>query len=328
MEKTPLVDLHRHLDGNVRLSTMIDIAKRKGLDLPAWDEEALRPHAQITKNVPDLLEFLKKFEIIQHVICDYQAVEQITLDNLEDAVKDGLDVVELRFSPFFMGMKYGLDTFKIVETICRTVNEQRNNFNCHVNLIVIMSRNLGMEKCQLELDAGLKFQKQGVIGIDLAGDEYNFPGELFVKQFQQAKAAGMRLTCHAGEAAGPESVRQAVEGLKAERIGHGVNAIKDKRVLDLLAEKGVTLEVCPTSNLQTNTVGSYAEHPMEKLHDAGVKVTLNTDDPGISNIDMKHELKIVQSELLLSNEKLGLILKNGWDAAFLTDSEREAILSK
>jgi adenosine deaminase len=167
----------------------------------------------------------------------------------------------------------------------------------------------------------------GVVALDLAGDVAGFPGERFVRHFARARAAGLRVTVHAGEAAGAASVRQAIVELGAERIGHGIRAIENPATLDLIAERGVTLEVCPTSNLQTSTVPSYAAHPLPALLRRGLRVSLASDDPGISAIDLPHEYRIARDELGLSAAELRQIQLCGLRAAFLSEDDRAALLA-
>jgi adenosine deaminase len=326
-EGYPLVELHRHLDGNVRIETVLDLARQHGLELPAWTVEGLRPHVQITEREPSLMAFIAKFDLLKRVMVDYDAVRRIARENLEDAVREGIDYIELRFSPYFMGEEHGLDTNGVVEAACDALEEARGTIPVKAKLIGIISRHYGPEIGRVELAAAVRYRDRGVVALDLAGDEANFPGELFVRHFEEAREAGLRVTVHAGEAAGAASVRQAVLGLGAERIGHGVRAVEDAAVLDLLAERRVALEVCPTSNLQTSTVASYQSHPLPALLRRGLAVTLNTDDPGISGIDLAHEYRVAAEELGLSAAELRRLQENAMAAAFLTSEERAELLA-
>lgn len=321
----PLVELHRHLDGNVRLDTILDLARQHRLELPAWEREALRPHVQVMTQEPDLLGFLAKFEILRRVLVDYAAVARIARENLEDAVAEDIDYIELRFSPYFMAEEHQLDPFGVTEAICQTL-AQATDLPVRAKPIVILSRHYGPEIAKIELEAALRYRDAGVVALDLAGDEGNYPGELFVEHFARAREAGLKVVAHAGEAAGAESVRQAVLGLGAERIGHGIRAIEDPAVLELLAERGVTLECCPTSNLQTSTVASLATHPLPEFLRRGLRATLSTDDPSISGIDLAHEYRVARESLGLEEFELRLLQENALAAAFLTDDERRALL--
>jgi adenosine deaminase len=323
----PLVELHRHLDGNVRIETVLDLARQHGLTLPAWTVEGLRPHVQITEREPSLMAFIAKFALLKRVMADYDAVRRIVRENLEDAAREGIDYIELRFSPYFMGEEHGLDTAGVVEAACDALEEARGRIPVKAKLIGIISRHYGPEIGRVELAAAIRGRDRGVVALDLAGDEANFPGELFVRHFQEAREAGLCATVHAGEAAGAWSVRQAVEELGAERIGHGVRAVEDTAVLELLAERRIALEVCPTSNLQTSTVADYRSHPLPALLRRGLAVTLNTDDPSISGIDLAHEYRVAMEELGLSAAELRRLQENAVAAAFLTPEERAELLS-
>jgi adenosine deaminase len=321
----PLVELHRHLDGNVRLETVLDLGRKHNVDLPASTLEELRPHVQIMDREASLLDFLAKFEMLCRVMVDYDAVRRIVRENVEDAVREGIDYIELRFSPRFMAERYGLDVFGVAEAACDALEEVRD-LPAKAKLIGIISRHYGPDAAWGELDAAIRLRDRGIVALDLAGDEANFPGELFVDHFRKAREAGLHVIAHAGEAAGAESVRQAVLGLGAERIGHGIRSIEDPAVIDLLLERGIPLEVCPTSNVQTSTVPDLASHPLPDLLARGLSVSLNTDDPSISGIDLAHEYRIAQEELGLGEDDLRRLQENAVAAAFLTPEERGDLL--
>jgi adenosine deaminase len=321
----PLVELHRHLDGNVRLETVLDLARQHGVDLPAWTPEELRPYVQIVGREPSLMDFLAKFEMLCRVMIDYDAVRRIVRENLEDAAREGIDYIELRFSPRFMAERYGLDVLGVAEAACDALEEGRN-LPVKAKLIGIISRHYGPDLAWGELDAAIRLRDRGIVALDLAGDEARFPGELFVDHYRKAREAGLHVIAHAGEAAGPESVRQAVLGLEAERIGHGVRSIEDPGVIDLLLERGIPLEVCPTSNIQTSTVPDLASHPLPALLARGLAVTLNTDDPSISGIDLAHEYRVAEEALGLAEDDLRRLQENAVAAAFLTPEERGDLL--
>ncbi|HEX3131257.1 MAG TPA: adenosine deaminase [Thermoanaerobaculia bacterium] len=321
----PLVELHRHLDGNVRLETVLDLGRQHNVDLPAWTLEELRPYVQIVDREASLLDFLAKFEMLRRVMVDYDAVRRIVRENVEDAVREGIDYIELRFSPRFMAEHYNLDVLGVAEAACDALEEARD-LPSKAKLIGIISRHYGPEAAWGELDAAIRLRDRGIVALDLAGDEANFPGDLFVDHFRKAREAGLHVIAHAGEAAGPESVRQAVLGLGAERIGHGIRSVEDPAVIDLLLERGIPLEVCPTSNVQTSTVPDLASHPLPDLLARGLSVNLNTDDPSISGIDLAHEYRVAQESLKLGEDDLRRLQENAVAAAFLTPEERADLL--
>lgn len=323
----PLVDLHRHLDGSVRLATVLEIGRAHGVALPADSVEGLRPYGQVQGVAPSLMDFIAKFELLKLAFVDEDAIARIAEENVEDAHREGIAYVELRLSPAFMGERYGLHPERVLRACCRGVRAGMARYPVRAKLIGIMSRHLGEAVCWQELEAAIACMADGVVAIDLAGDEAAFPGTRFVRHFRRAREAGLRVTVHAGEAAGPASVRQAVEELGAERIGHGVRAIEDPAVMAMLLERGIAVEQCPTSNVQTSTVPSYAAHPLPRFLRQGLCVTLASDDPGISAIDLPHEYRVAQQQLGLAPAELRQLQQNGLAAAFLSDAERAALVA-
>ncbi|QDZ92858.1 adenosine deaminase [Shewanella decolorationis] len=320
----PLVDLHRHLDGNVRVNTIWELGHQHGIALPADSLETLAPFVQIQGKETSLVAFLKKLDWMVAVLADLDAVKRVAYENVADAALSGLDYAELRFSPYYMAMNHKLPIEGVVEAVIDGVNAGLKDYQVKINLIGIMSRSFGQAACTQELE-GLLAHKQHLVAMDLAGDELGFPGELFNEHFKRVRDAGLAITAHAGEAAGSQSMWQAILELGATRIGHGVNAIHDPKLMEYLAKHRIGIESCPTSNLHTSTVSSYAEHPFRTFMDAGVLISLNTDDPGVSAIDIKHEYRIAKSELGLSDAELAQVQRNGVEMAFLSESERKAL---
>ena len=320
----PLVDLHRHLDGNVRVNTIWDLGHQHGIALPADSLETLAPFVQIQGKETSLVAFLKKLDWMVAVLADLDAVKRVAYENVADAALSGLDYAELRFSPYYMAMNHKLPIEGVVEAVIDGVKAGLKDYQVKINLIGIMSRSFGQAVCTQELE-GLLAHKQHLVAMDLAGDELGFPGELFNEHFKRVRDAGLAITAHAGEAAGSQSMWQAIQELGATRIGHGVNAIHDPKLMEYLAKHRIGIESCPTSNLHTSTVSSYAEHPFRTFMDAGVLISLNTDDPGVSAIDIKHEYRIAKSELGLSDAELAQVQRNGVEMAFLSESERKAL---
>ncbi|NKF52556.1 adenosine deaminase [Shewanella sp. WXL01] len=328
IDKTlPLVDLHRHLDGNVRVNTIWELGHKHGIELPAQSLETLAPFVQIQGKENNLVNFLKKLDWMVAVLADLDAVKRVAYENVEDAAVSGLDYTELRFSPYYMAMNHKLPIEGVVEAVIDGVQAGLKQFDVEVNLIGIMSRSFGQQACQQELD-GLLAHKEKLVAMDLAGDELGFPGELFTDHFKQVRDAGLAITAHAGEAAGAESMWQAIQDLGATRIGHGVNAIHDPKLMEYLAANNIGIESCPTSNLHTSTVADYDSHPLTKFMDAGVCIGLNTDDPGVSAIDIGHEYRVVKSEMGLTDEQLAQLQRNGVEMAFMSAASKQALYDK
>jgi adenosine deaminase len=323
----PLIDLHRHLDGNIRLETILDLGRQHNLALPAWDVDELRKHVQVTEPQPGVMAFIAKFYWMIHALVDYDACRRVAYENVEDAYHEGLDYVELRFSPLFMAEGHGLDPDGVVEAVCDGVNGGQLAFGLPVNLIGIISRTYGPDKAWTELKSFLR-QKDQITGLDLAGDEAHFPAELFGEHFKSGREAGWGITVHAGEIAGPESIWQAIHVLGARRIGHAVAAIHDAILMDYMVEHEIAIEGNLTSNVQTMTSTDYASHPLRFFLERGICVTLNTDDPGISGINLAYEYDVAAPAAGFSPPQIRILQTNALKAAFLSGEEKAALLAK
>lgn len=320
----PLVDLHRHLDGNVRVKTVWELGQQHGIKLPADSLEALAPFVQVQGKEKDLLGFLQKLDWMVAVLADLDAVKRVAYENVADAAAQGLDYAELRFSPYYMAMNHQLPLEGVVDAVIDGVRTGCQAYSTRINLIGILSRTFGQQACQQELDAILS-RRDEIVAVDLAGNEAGFPGELFVSHFEQVKDAGLAITVHAGEAVGPSSIWQAIDQLGASRIGHGVNAIDDPHLMEQLALRNIGIESCPTSNLHTSTVASYEQHPLPQFLEAGICVGLNTDDPGVSAITIGHEYQVAANQLGLNKAQIIQLQENGLAMAFLSETEKQQL---
>ncbi|MBM7037630.1 adenosine deaminase [Vibrio ulleungensis] len=319
----PVTDLHRHLDGNIRPQTILDLAPKFGIKLPADDLEGLRPHVQIVENEPSLVAFLQKLDWGVAALGDLDAVYRVAYENVEDARQAKIDYAELRFSPYYMAMKHNLPVQGVVEAVIDGVAAGSRDFGVKTNLIGIMSRTFGVEACTQELDALLAC-KESLIAIDLAGDEIGQPGEQFVEHFKRVRDAYLNVTVHAGEAAGAASMWQAIQDLGATRIGHGVKAFEDDSLVDYLAKHRIGIESCLTSNIQTSTVESLASHPIKHFLERGVLATLNTDDPAVEGIDLPYEYEVAAPQIL-TQPQIEQAQRNGLEIAFLSDGDKKAL---
>jgi len=319
--RPPLIDLHRHLDGSVRLETILDLGRQHGIPLPGDTLETLRPHVVVTTPQPGLVEFLAKFRWMTGVLVDYDACRRVARENVEDAQREGIRYIELRFSPAFMADAHNLDPSRVTAAVIEGVREGEAATGVKANLIGILTRTYGPVRARRELRALLD-HKSELVALDLAGDEGNWPAELFVEHFKEGRDAGWQVTVHAGEAAGPQSIVTAVDKLGATRIGHAVRAAEDPAVMDLLRDRRIGIEANLTSNVQTSTVPDYASHPLRQFLEAGLLATINTDDPGISAIDLRHELDIAAPAAGLDEAQIAQALENAWEIAFLDPAER------
>ncbi|CAO96811.1 adenosine deaminase [Erwinia tasmaniensis] len=323
----PLTDIHRHLDGNIRAQTILDLGREFNLTLPATTLAALRPHVQVIEAEPDLVSFLNKLDWGVKVLGSLDACRRVALENVEDAARAGIHYAELRFSPGYMAMTHGLPVAGVVEAVIDGIRAGCAAHNIDVRLIGIMSRTFGEDACLRELD-GLLAHRDGITALDLAGDELGFPGRRFLSHFNRARDAGLRITVHAGEAAGAESIWQAIRELGAERIGHGVKAVEDPALMDFLAQEGIGIESCLTSNIQTSTVATLADHPLKTFLNHGILATINTDDPAVQGIEIEHEYHVAAPAAGLSVQQMRVAQENGLKIAFLSEEEKAAVRAR
>jgi len=317
----PFIDLHRHLDGNIRPQTILELAQQHNIQLPADNLPQLLPHVQIQGKESNLMSFLQKLDYGVAVLADLDACKRVAYENVQDAYLQGLHYAELRFSPYYMAMKHSLSIEEVVAAVIDGVKQGQQDFSVKINLIGILSRTFGTEQCYQELN-GLLAHKDNIVAIDLAGDELGKPGELFVDHFKQVQNAGLQITIHAGEADGASSIWQAINELKATRIGHAVNAINDEKLMDYMVEHQIAIESCLTSNYQTGSIVDMASHPVKQFLAKGLLVCLNSDDPAVQGVDMKNEYTIAAEEAGLSDLQCRILQENALKAAFLSPDEK------
>jgi adenosine deaminase len=317
----PLIDLHRHIEGSIRIETVLELAYEHEIPMPADDIQSLRPHIQVSEPQAGVMAFIEKIELAASVLADYSACQRVAYESILDAQAEGLDYVELRFSPYFMAHAFDLDPTGVVEAVIDGLQLAKHDSGMKGNLIGIISRTYGPEIAHRELSALIEHKDQ-IVGIDLAGDEAAFPGELFVDHINIARNAGWKVTIHAGESSGPESVRQAIMDLGAKRIGHAVHAVEDQSLMELMAEKGIGIEANLTSNVQTSTIQDYTTHPLRRFLEQGLLGTINTDDPKISGIDIQYEYEVAAPAAGLSVDQIHQAQQNALQTAFLSEPEK------
>lgn len=323
----PLVELHRHLDGSIRLQTILELADQHGIRLPANNAADLAPYIHIDESAPGLMAFLDRFEHMTAVLVDADACRRVAYENVVDAKNEGIDYIELRYSPWFMARSHDMNPAEVMEACADGIRAAERDTGIKANIIGILSRTFGVEACMRELDAIL-MHRDHIVGVDLAGDELRFPAKLFKDHFRRVRDAGLHVTVHAGEADGPQSVWSAIHDLGAERIGHGFRAIEDPSLVEHLATRGIGLECCPTSNLHTSTVLNYETHPISALAGLGVRFCLNTDDPGISAIDISHEYEVAAPATGLSREQIRHSQYDALEMAFIGVDDKKRLEQK
>ena len=325
-QRLPKVDLHRHLEGTLRLNTLREVAAAHQIELPAGTD--LARLVQVQQDEPFTSDnFLSKFATLRLFYVSPEIIRRAVYEAFEDAAKDGVIYMELRFSPVALTRVKNYPMSEAMDWVIASAQKASRDFNITAGLIVCILRHESRALAEEITSLSIERAGKGIAGLDLAGDEVRFSALPFADLFQQAKAAGLGITIHAGEWGPAENIRQAVEVLGADRIGHGVRVLEDPQVVALVRERGTAFEVCPTSNYQTGGVTSLAAHPLARMVNAGVTVTINTDDPAISQITLTNEYRVACAELKLSRQALQACILAAARASFLPPGEREKLVN-
>ena len=300
-ELIPKIELHRHLEGSLRLSTIYELAKRNGLDLPYDDEKRFQEYFQVSEtDERTLAQFLTKFIWLRQLLTDRDAISRVTYECVEDAAKDNTKYLEIRFN-YSQLARRGFTDEDIIAAISEGVQRGEKDYRIKVGLICGISRELPQEDATKTVEFAIRNQKNGIVGLDLMNDE-RYEAKLFSSQYKKAKDAGLHLTAHAGEACGPESIISAINDLHVERIGHGSHILDDPLALELAKENNVLVECCLSSNVHTGAVTQLGNHPLLKLKAERVPFNLNTDDPGVSNISLIHEYGVAKEHFAFTKD--------------------------
>ncbi len=320
----PKVELHRHLEGSLRLKTMAEVSRALGLGLPGTGP--LGSMVQINEQEPyTFTNFLKKFETLRLFYRSPEIIGRITREAIADAAADNVHYMELRFTPVALGRAEKFPLGEVIGWVIEGARQAEKESGLHAGLIVSVNRHESPELAEEVVKLALDRQKDGIVGLDLAGNEADFSAMPFAGIFQDAKKAGLHITVHAGEWNGAANVAEAIEHLGAERIGHGVRVIEDPSVVALARERGIVFEVCITSNFQSGVIKDIKDHPLPRMLDAGLKVTLNSDDPSISRITLSDEYQRAIKNKLLPETMLQSLVMTSVQAAFLTQQERNIL---
>lgn len=328
LEALPKIELHRHLEGALRLTSLVEIAREYRLDVPADNVETLRPHVQVMPNSHYTHEvFLSKFATIRKFFCAPEVIQRMAREAVEDAAEENIRYMELRFTPKALAQAGNFPFDEVVEWVCEAVETAQKDCNVQVRLIVSFNRHESVEDGQRAIQAAFDYRHRGVVGIDLAGQEATHSAEPFRSMFLEAHQAGMPFTIHAGEWAGAENVRFALEALDSTRIGHGVRIFEDPQLVGMARERGVFFEVCPTSNYQSGVCGSLRLHPVRLMYAQGLNITLNTDDPLLCNITMADELQNAVNVFGFTYDDIRRLTLNAAHASFLPSQERATLIA-
>lgn len=319
----PFIDLHLHLDGSLSSEVILDIAKNEGIDLPTYDQDELDKLLRCPINCTSLNDYLRCFSLPNLVLQTPFGLKTALKDLLRRLSNDDVKYVEVRMAPQLSTLK-GLSQEEVVAILVNTMKECEKEYGIISNLILSMMRGNDTHINNIEtIEVAKKYQNNKVVAVDLAGAEALYPNELFESEFNLINKYDLNLIIHAGEASDYKSVLSAIK-YGAKRIGHGVRSIEDNFTLNLIKEKGIYLEICPKSNLDTRVFNSYLELPIKSMLDMGIKVTINTDNLTVSSTSLCSEFNHIKT-LNLTSEDYKTLLNNSIDASFTSTEEKEIL---
>jgi adenosine deaminase len=326
-ERLPKTDLHVHLDGSLRLQTILELAREEGVTLPAIDPAELRKAMHLGDNCGSLAEYLKAFEVTLQVMQSESSLYRIAYELGEDAAKENVRYMEVRYAPM-LHTRRGLKLTKVIEAVLAGLKAAHDQFGIESNIIICGIRNVSPASSLEMAELAVAYKGRGVVGFDLAGAEYDHPAKHHRAAFQLVRDNNINVTIHAGEAYGPESVAQAIHVCGAHRIGHGCRLRENGDLLHYVTDHRIPLECCPSSNVQTGAVADLTTHPLKLYYDIGLRVTVNTDNRLITDTTVSKELWLCHARLGMSFSDIKSIIMAGFKSSFLPFHERQAYLRR
>lgn len=324
IKKLPKVDLHYHLDGSVTPETLIDIATKENINLPSYNIQELKKHIQVSDNCKSLNEYLSKFKLSERCMQTAYSLRKTAYNAIADVSKHNVKYIEVRFAPL-LHTKKGLSIMDVVSNVIKGLEHGEQKYGVVARALLICLRDQKKEKNFEVIKVASHFLNKGVVGVDLAGNEAGFPPLTSKEVFNLAERMGIPITIHAGEAAGSQNIYDSIVHLGARRIGHGVTLNQNKAHVDLIKDRGITLEMCPTSNIQTKAVRTWMEHPIRNYYNQGIPVTVNTDNTAVSNTDITKEYEQLVNYYDFTLQELEQITYNAIAGAFIGDNEKRRI---
>lgn len=323
--KLPKTDLHVHLDGSMRVATMIDIARDRGVQLPSMEPEGLRPFVEMGEECESLEEYLRAFDITCSVLQDFESLRRAAYELAEDAAWENVKYMEVRFCPLLHTHK-GLSMPQIVKAVLVGLADAERQFDITTGVIICGIRHMSPENSVALAKLTIDFKNRGVVAFDLAGAEHDNPAKHHKEAFDMTLNENINVTIHAGEAFGPKSISQALHYCGAHRIGHGTRLIEDRDLMNYVNDHRIPLEICLTSNLQTKAIDKLEHHPLKKYYDLGLRVTINTDNRLVSNTTVTDELYLASQIFELDLSDLANLIINGFKSAFLPHNKKTRLL--
>lgn len=323
----PKTEIHCHLEGAIRTQTIIDVAREFNISLPSYEAGELDKHVKVLDQMKDLQAVLEAFDIFQRSITSPAIFERIAWELFEDCARQNIKLFEVRFSPDWAFHGHNLNWDACLDGLLRAQERAEKEFDMAIGIIAITSRGMGAESCVRTVDWAIK-HKQYIQAMDLADGEKLYPAKDFVKPILKAKDAGLKVTIHSGEDTPAAYVIETIKNFKPDRIGHGIHSIEDMKAVDMLIEKGITLEVNPWSNYLTNGVPTIEAHPLKKLFDLGVRVTINSDDPEVLETNVNNEYRIAHEVLGMSMEDIQTCNRFAFESSFIDPIKTRPVWDK
>jgi len=325
IQKLPKAELHCHLDGSLRVATIIDLAKQEQIELPSFDIENLKRQLSIGENIGTLEEYITRFDITLSVMQTPSSLERTAYELAEDCHIDGIRYLELRYSPI-LHISKGMTMAESVENVKIGLDKALNDFGIHSGIIICGIRHISPEVSLKLADLAVQYKNRGVVGFDLAGAEENFPAKHHREAFELILKNNINTTLHAGEAYGPDSIHQAIHSCGAHRIGHGTRLRENTDLLKYVNDHRIPLEICLNSNIHTKSISSLKSHPFPYYLKNHLRVTLNTDNRLISNTSLTDEYLTAISEYNLNSQNIRTIIINGFKSSFLPHQVRRVLI--
>ncbi|MUT67075.1 adenosine deaminase [Paenibacillus sp. NEAU-GSW1] len=327
LKRLPKVDLHLHLDGSVKPSAVQELAERQGKKLPITDGGDLTPWMQIDSGCTDLRHYLSKFDFVLPFLQTGDALEQVAFDTVQQADEQNCLYIEVRYAPLLHTVG-GLELEEIINHVNNGLARGERTFGVLARSILICMRHDSYERNAAVIEAASRYYGNGVVAVDLAGDEAGFPPHLHRPLFNLAKRHELPITIHAGEAGGAQNVIEAIKELGANRIGHGIRIDGEQEAIELVRRTGTPLELCPVSNIQTKAAADWESYPIKSFLEQGIAVTVNTDNLTVSDTSITLEYAMLYERCGLSMEELGKLIRNGAAAAFLEQPLKARLIER
>ena len=327
VKSLPKAELHCHLDGSMRPETILDIAEKENVKLPTHNLKELKQILEVGIECKSLEDYLRPFDITAQVLQTEEALTRATYELAEDAAKENVRYIEIRFAPLWH-IRKDLTLNRAIEAVIQGKHKAEAHFDIIVGIIICGIRHTSPEDTLKVAEVAVAYKNRGIVGFDLAGAEKNFPAKDHKEAFYLIINNNINTTVHAGEAYGTESIDQALHYVSANRIGHATTLRQDGDLLNYINDHRIPLEMCITSNVQTKAVKKAEDHPAKFYFDLGLRVTLNTDNRLISNVTLTDEYMLGIEKLGFTADDLKYLIINGFKSAFLPFNEKIIIIKR